>query len=217
MQVGRLVAAAALACVPAAPAAAQGAVLQPLKACYVSVDSDVRERMAVAGSGFTPGAVVELSVNGRPAGGGVADDTGSLGPIPVKAPYRPSGVREFTLTAAERDNPANTVELTSKVAALRVRPRPVPHRPRQKIRWVGLGFTGERKVRAHYTRGGVHRRTVTLGRPKGDCGRLDARGRQFPFTPEVGTWRVRFDQQRVYSRTPQGIFYTLKIDVARAG
>ena len=206
----------AVALAIAAPAIAQGAVLQPLKRCYVSVDEEVRERIAVSGTGFTPGVPVEIRLDGKAVGGAAAADDGSLGPLEIKAPYHEAGVDDFVLEAVERDNPANSVRLVSRVAALDVEPRPVPFRPRQRIRWVGRGFTGPGKVFAHYTFRGAHRRTVALGRARGACGRVRAKRRQFPFKPDVGTWQIRFDQQRRYRREPRGIYFTLKVKVARA-
>jgi hypothetical protein len=39
---------------------------------------------------------------------------------------------------------------------------------------------------------------------------------QFPFTPSVGRWRVRFDQLRRYVRAPEDVPYVrLTIEVVR--
>jgi hypothetical protein len=216
MRHGRLACVLAASAALAAPAGAHGAALQPLKSCYVSVDEEVRERMAVAGSGFTPNTVVEVMIDGEVVEGAVTDADGALGPLSVKAPFRRRGVREFTLTAAERGNPANSVSLLTSVAALSLRLRPTPRRARQRITWLGRGFTGAGDVYAHYVRAGKHRRTVRLGDTTGDCGRLNVERRQFPFEPHVGSWVIRVDQQKRWSRRPKGVFYSLEVDVARA-
>src|SRR5687768_17306733 len=48
------------------PQAAQAATLDPLKACYRSVDAERRESVPIYGRGFTPGQTVTVAVDGVP-------------------------------------------------------------------------------------------------------------------------------------------------------
>src|SRR4051794_23330954 len=94
----------------ALPQAARAAELQPLKPCYVSVDSDTREAVTVAGNGFTPGAPVDVSIDGQVVQSGVAARADGTIRGSVRAPVQARGERPFTLTVAEKDRPANTVQ-----------------------------------------------------------------------------------------------------------
>jgi hypothetical protein len=216
MRIGRhsVVAAATLAL--AAPAAAPAASLQPIKPCYVSVDDDVRERVTLAGTGYSPNAVLEFLIDGTVIGGVVSDETGAFGPTTVKAPPRTATVRAFRVTVAERGNPANSVTLRSLVAALVLRVKPANAPAGATVKWVGRGFTSGDGIYAHYVLDGTHRRTRRLGPATGPCGFFKTRAKQFPFRPRVGSWRVRVDNQRRYTKEPAGVFYTLKFDVFRA-
>jgi hypothetical protein len=196
------------------PQTARAAVLQPLKPCYVSVDSETRESVTVAGSGFTPGALVDVSVDGKvePQPATVRPDGTIRGS--VAAPVRRRGQRPFTLTVAERGRPANTVQATSLVTALAVRMVPQVARPSQRVRFVGRGFTADRPVLGHYVFGGELRKTVRFGRPHGPCGRFSVRRRQIPLRhPQRGRWTLQVDTQPMYSPTPLGVSVRLAITV----
>jgi hypothetical protein len=200
----------------APPAAAQAAQLQPLSPCYVSVDRQTREPVEVAGSGFTPGALVDVFIDGERATTQQATATGTLEPAPsVKAPHQKSGQRPFEVRVAEQGNAANSVTTTSRVTALGVTLRPATARPSVRIRWVGRGFLAPGKVYAHYVYRGKSRRTVTLARRKSPCGTFAAQRRQFPFAPRTGRWTVQIDQDRRYRRTPRTNFVQLAIVVSR--
>ena len=217
MRPRRLIAAAFVAAALGAPAAAHGAALAPLKPCYVSVSERERERIPVAGSGFTPETVVEILIDNRSVGGAVTDADGTFGPLAIKAPYQPRGTSEFTLTAAERGNETNTISVGSRVTDLKLRLKPAPYLPRQRVTWIARGFTAVGRVYAHYVREGKHRETVRLGRPSGACGRLRVRRPYFPFRPDVGRWAIRVDQQSAWTRIPRGIHYFRRLTVSRAG
>jgi hypothetical protein len=217
MRHGRLVPALAVVGALVVPAVAPAAVLQPLKECYVAATKEQREEVVLAGSGFTPGAALDVLLDGAPAGAAVADGSGAFGPLSVSAPYRRSGQRQFVVRVVERANPANAVEARSLVTALSTRLVPEPRLPREKVRWRGRGFTGDGKVYAHYVRRGKVRRTVSLGRPAGACGRLRVRRPQFPFRPRVGRWRVQLDQQRRWSPRPRSVYTFFTVRVRRAG
>src|SRR5918999_663636 len=104
---GRTLAATALVLgVQAAPAAA--AAIAPLKSCYVSAGEQEqrRETIAVRGTGFTANSTVDIAVDGVVQVSGNADALGEFD-ADAKAPHQPQGQRPFTVTVAERGNPAN--------------------------------------------------------------------------------------------------------------
>ena len=206
-------AATALAAPPAAPAA----TLEPLRPCYRSVDATTRETVHVQARDFTPGAAVNVSIDGVTIQRDViALPDGSVSGD-VNAPYQRRGVRRFTLTVTERDRPSNTATARSRVTALSLRLKPREARPSQRVRFVGRGFLDGPEVYGHYLRGDKLRKTVLLGRPEGPCGRLDARHRQIPVRrPAAGRWTLQVDNQPEYGPEPPGVFVRLPIRVARA-
>src|SRR3954454_10762987 len=62
----------------AAPAAAAPRLRNTLKPCYVSVDRFTREPVAIDADGFTPGAKVQVSVDGVPEATPTADPNGVI-------------------------------------------------------------------------------------------------------------------------------------------
>jgi hypothetical protein len=182
--------------VAAAPAAAAPRLRNALKPCYVSVDRFVREPVALDADGFTPGAKVQVSLDGVPQATPTADANGEI-TGQVSAPWVSAGERVFTLQLAESDNAANTLVLHPRVSALWVGVTPARARPSRRVLFRGRGFTAPRPVFAHYWSRGRLRRTVSLGRPVGDCGLFAVRARQIPLRhPRSGRWTVVFDQRR---------------------
>ncbi len=219
-----LFAAVAVAGLLGAPAAAQAApILEPLKPCYVAARVDpatgyyVTENVKLNGSGFTPGARVNVTVDGVTAATDVPiSDTGLLAVV-VKAPYQDEGERPFGVTVTEQQDAALTVSAESIVTRLMVTAKPRKARPSQRILLTGRGFTRPgRGIFAHYVRRGRVKRTVRLAsRPTGPCGVFGVRRKQFPFKPRTGNWVVQVDQQKRYESPPSTAFVALKILVKR--
>jgi hypothetical protein len=212
--VGPIIAAAAIAL--AAPQAARAATLDPLAGCYRSVDVQTRENVVVRAQGFTPGAVVIVSIDGAV----VRDDVTALhdgtveGSVP--APHQAKGEKPFTLTVTERDRPSNTASAKSRVTALALRLKPRQASPSRRVRFVGRGFTDGTRAYGHYVKAGRHRRTVDLGEPRGACGRIDVKRRQIPIRrPRTGRWTLQVDNQLGYSAEPASVFVRLAITVQR--
>src|SRR4051795_2496053 len=90
------------------PQAAQAAVLQPIAACYRSVDEQTRETVPVRASGFTPGEHVNVYVDDRLVQENVVVLTDGQVSGGVPAPFVGKGERPFTLTVTEVDQPSNT-------------------------------------------------------------------------------------------------------------
>ena len=200
-----------------APQAAAAATIQPIGACYRSVDSETRETVPVKASGFTPGERVNVYLDGR-----VVQENVTVLPEGeidggVAAPYQASGERPFTLTVTQVGQPSNTASTSSRVAALALRLKPRRAAPGRRVRFIGRGFIDGTEVFAHYVRKGKLRKTVSLGAPQGPCGRVDVKRRQIPVKrPALGRWRLQVDNEETYSDEPAGVFMRLTITVTRA-
>jgi hypothetical protein len=191
------------------PAAAQAAALTPLKSCYVASTDEVsgairREPVQFSGSGFTPGGLVDVAVDGAVQRTVQADAAGNLPAQTLDAPYRRKGEREFRVTATDRANAANTVEAVSNVSAFDVSIRPSTAAPSDRVRFSGRGFTQPGPVYGHYLFGGRVRKTVRLvKRPKSPCGTFKAKHRQIPVrNPRLGQWTLQIDQDKKFRRAP---------------
>jgi hypothetical protein len=200
----------------AAPQAAQAAVLAPLAPCYRSVNESSRENVAVQASGFTPGAAVDVYIDGVQVQSGVLALPDGTVSGSVDAPYQGFGQRPFTLTVTEHDARANTASATSLVTALDMRLKPRRTAPQRQVRFLGRGFTDGDEVFGHYLRRGKLRKTVSLGAPQGPCGRVDVRGRQIPVrNPRVGRWVLQVDNAAEYTPVPPGVSVEVPITVRR--
>lgn len=212
MRLATLIALPALAL----PATAGAAALEPLKPCYVSVAQTERELVQLRASGFTPGARVDVAVDGVAQFRGIEVDPAGAVIGSVRAPHVESGERLFTLSVTEQGNPQNAVSATTLVTALKARLRPRRAPSSSKVQFSGRGFTAAQPVYGHYVYAGRHRRTVRLARPEGPCGTYSVRRRQIPIhAPRVGEWILQVDQQRRYDPQPEGVSVPVTIHVER--
>jgi hypothetical protein len=209
----------------AVPAGAQAVpTIEPLRPCYVTAgtaDNPQGEGVVIRGQGFTPNSRVNLTVDDAPISGGdglQVNEAGLLALDPFRAPWVPSGTRDFKVTVTEVDNAAQTVTTTAKATKLRVKVRPRSARPSDRIRFSGSGFTDEKPVYAHYTRRNKQIARVRMARRTGECGSWSARRTQFPMrNPEQGTWVVQFDQSKRFvdgrRNTLRSVYVRVKFNV----
>jgi hypothetical protein len=194
-------------------------MLDPLKLCYVSVQTAPgvysTEKFTVRGYDFPPSSQVDLSVDGSVVYHDVSvDSQGVIAPQIVRAPVIRKGQRPFTVTAVDEDATYVLASQTTRVSALAVTVKPPRARPAQRVRFHGRGFTDTGGIYAHYLRRGDLVRTVRLARAaSGACGTFTAKRRQFPFRPRRGTYLVQIDQHR--RLTDDGPLVKLIIDVRR--
>jgi hypothetical protein len=212
----------------AVPAAADAATFTaPLKPCYVTAGTATNrqsEGFKVTGAGFGVNSTVNLAIDGQPVLGSdgnpllnpttgqpignnlQADDQGLLDvPGLVPAPWIKSGRRDFTVTLTDNVVPGNVATATAKTTALDVDVTPKRAKPSERVRFKGSGFTGAKRVFAHYVYGGKLKRTVRMARRTGVCGTWSARRPQIPVTkPKPGLWTVQFDQVRKYRNGTKG-------------
>src|SRR5215217_6960721 len=96
----------------AVPAAAQAApAIPPLKPCYVTAltaSGPQSEQFGFTATGFTPNALVDVTVDDEAVGTAQADATGNVEIPQLSAPFVRSGFTDFTVTLTEQGNPAKT-------------------------------------------------------------------------------------------------------------
>jgi hypothetical protein len=191
-----LAVAAAATLALALPASGFAATLTttPAKECYGTGDT-----VSFAGTGFTPGGLVDFARDGRPVSGSPipAQPDGTFeGDLDV---LQPSGQALRTYTATDRQDPAILASTRIRVSELDVRMRPAGGRPAARRRIVAKGFTSGRVLWAHI----LFRRSlrnVRIGRLEGACGRLEKRMRLFPRGAPFGRRLIHYDTNRRYRR-----------------
>jgi hypothetical protein len=196
-------AAATLALVAPAASPAASLTTAPVKPCYGTGD-----RVSFAGSGFTPGALVDFTRDGRPVSGSPLSAqpdgtvTGNLNVV------QPNGQAVRTYTATDRQNPANTASTQITVSELDVSVSAIGDRPAARRRIVARGFTSGRTLWAHILfRNKV--RNVEIGRLEGACRRLRTIKRLFRRGAPLGRRLIHVDTVRRYRRqgVPQRISF----------
>ena len=207
------------AALAAAAPAAHAAEIRTLP-CVAYVAGD--PTMPVRGSGFTPNGFVRVFTNSTASPvpralvvsrlnpfGGFA--TSSL-PPPFVPPDR--NRQTFNLIAYDAANPAVPILATYRFEVVRfgLTRRPLPSRPRQRVRFTARGFRPGRRVYVHFRFAGRTRRTVSLGRARYPCGIASRRLPALPTRVRYGTWEVYVDQSRRFSpRTRPRWFETFGI------
>jgi hypothetical protein len=180
-------------------------------ASAASITTDTRcyqetQEVVLNGSGFTPLAMVNVSLDTQPLGVAQADANGAF-QRKFPTPELPSGRREtvYTLLATDQVSTASTRYRSTKVFADFLPASGDPTKLRVRFSVAGFGLTRPRStVYLHYVRkstGNVFQ-TVRLGTVKGTCGviRATKKRRLFPFAPARGTWILQFDTVRRYER-----------------
>ena len=186
------VAAAAVAL--AAPAAAQAATLSVAgnKSCYRAGDS-----LILSGTGYTPGAPVDITLQGRELGTLTADASGNISsPLHVG---NLSGISKRTLVATDGANPANTATAQFLGSALTVKVKPRNGSAGRKLRINASGFTTGKRLYAHILRK-HYRRNVLIGKLKGPCHTLKVRKPVMGGGTPAGVYTVQFDTKKRYSK-----------------
>jgi hypothetical protein len=184
--------AAALALVGAASAQAATLAVAGSRSCYRTGDA-----LILTGSGFTPGAPVNITLEGKDLGNLTADAAGNVSsPLGIRAL---KGVSRRTLVATDAANPANVATAQFLGSALAVRIRPLNGAAGRKLRIKAWGFTTGKRLYAHVLRRG-YERNVSIAKLKGPCRTGKARRRILPASLSPGKYTVQFDTKRRYSR-----------------
>lgn len=209
-----LPAALALGAVALPATAAHAATIDPLKACYVSVNPAETQFMHIVGRGFEPSAPVQIRIDDQAPVTVEANAAGTVRAKPA-APPQDKGERIVTITLTDATNPADTVTAITKVTALSVQVHPKKAATYSRVRFAGRGFTQHRSIWGHYVYRGRERRTVRLATlPVGDCGTLSVRRRLIPIRhPRAGRWTLQIDQQRRWATQPHSVLVPVPITV----
>lgn len=208
---------AALGAALALPAGAHGATASTDRACYLADDTSA---VTVTGAGFTPGAQVNVLLDGKV--GSLPLTAGPDGSVTTRlaVPEPPRGgskahERGHALRLQQTDGgPSASAAFTA--ARFVADYTPGNASTLGKVRFMAFGLApdlapGARRptVYVHYVdpRGKV-KRTVALGRAQGPCGsiRRTKRLRVFPFTPRSGKWLLQFDTSKKYVKNAPGAF-----------
>ena len=206
----RLASVAVTACcvVPAAGAVAaqaSAATLTANKACYVNIDASQGAAMMITGTGFEPGATVQLS-GGTTTASALADAAGNVS-IPASAPELRTlgpGSKVTTLTATA-DNP----DLTQTVATVKVRsanlgvasrPGSVRNVAKHQVTFIFSGFVPGKHIYGYYLRKKVVARSK-FAKAQGPCGTLKQKALLFPGGhPTKDRYKVTFENTSHYSK-----------------
>ncbi len=197
--------------VGAAPGAAtaSAAEVRVDRACYAD-PGDRRDAVRLTGTGFTPGATYQVTLDGKPLAGGTGRTdaagamSGSFVAPRVASASRSARLHTFRLGVEEG---VNAPETTFTVSRLLASFAPATGTLRTLVvRFSVFGFGLQAPARPlvylHYVRpGGALQRTVRLGRASAPCGGLrSARRRLFDFGARRGLWRLQFDTRSRYDR-----------------
>jgi hypothetical protein len=194
----RLVALIAAPVALAVPASAGAAGIAVSSACPVS-----GAKVALSGSGFTPGATVRFGddVSGRT----VADAAGNIAASFTAAHVTTVSPRAFRVTATDGANPA--IAAAAQFRVIRdslLTNAPLGGAPRGKTTWVFVGFPARTAIYGHYRFRGRTVKNYRFGTPTGPCGTLTVRARRVPVSPALlhsGTWTLQLDQRRQFRTT----------------
>jgi hypothetical protein len=178
----------------AAPASASAAAISvlPQRSCYRS-----GQALILTGTGFSPGAGVEVTSNGaRVATLGTNPQGAFTG---VLTPALRSGETVKTYAATDQANPAISASIPLKVSALDVKVRPRSATPGRKLKLTARGFTNSKTLYAHVVRG-RYRRTVRVGTLGGPCHTEESRKPVFSRSTSAGSYIVQFDGSKRYRK-----------------
>jgi hypothetical protein len=176
----------------AATAQAQSLSIAPPKPCYLAGD-----QITTTATGFTPGGLVNFTIDGTSLGPLVADPAGTAVGALTLGTMR--GVKSHGLSATDQTNPA----LVANVAFLGTT-RQVVVKPRNAAagtprRLKGYGFLAGPRVYMH-VRGGGYSADKRIAKPSGACGTFATRKVIVPASAGLGRYRVQFDHKKKLSK-----------------
>lgn len=211
-----LAAACAVAAALVLPSAASAATLTiaPVKQCYRA-----GENFSMSATGFTPGAPVNVTVNGSTLDGSplYADAAGTIGSGLTLG--QRAGQQKKTLVTTDATNPALTASANLLVSAVAVNVKPKNGAAGRTVRIGARGFTTGKTLWAHVSKGRKVIRNVKIGKLKGACRTLSAKRKLFAASTKSGTYKVQFDTARKLSdSTTVKSTYTVTIyPIVRSG
>ena len=221
----------ALAALPAALAAAAtiaapaGAATLTVPPCVVEYGAPDLLNLAIAGTGFSPGAFVAIqsSTQAKPAPRDVtsstADPAGNFITKTRALDFTKFSTTDqtYTIIATDRLNPAVTATTTLRQVRFGFDAKPATGRPSRKVLYTARGFAPGQPVYAHFRFGGKTRRNIRIGVAAAPCGTVSRRMRLLPTKTRFGTWTIYMDQVRVYNpqTAPTGLSAKGRLVISR--
>lgn len=208
----------------AVPSLASAATISVDRGCYAD-PGQRKDTVKLTGTGFTPSAQYQVTLDRRPltGGTGMTDASGNLSGS-FTAPELASGSHQHTYTLGVQEG-ANEPTARFTVSTLLADFTPPSGDPKTlsvRFNLFGFGLSGVASpaVYVHYVRPdtGKAQQTIKLGTGKGACGaiRQTMRRKLFPFAARKGTWRLQFDSSKTYkkgtSKSPF-LFFTVAVKV----
>lgn len=205
--------------------AASAAEISVDRSCYAN-PSDREDTVQLTGSGFTPNAPYQVTLDGQPltGGNGRTDAAGN-----VSGKFVAPSVRTVSPTARQHrfrlgvQEGANEPVTSFTVSRLLASFRPATgDTTTLRVRFSLYGFALQGNARppiyVHYVGpSGRVARTTRLGTAAQACGFLRTKRRRlFGFTPRRGAWRLQFDTRKRYTRgtaRSSFLFYTVGVKV----
>jgi hypothetical protein len=193
------------------PTAAQAATVAVDRSCYRP-----GQQGTITGAGYTPGALVNFTLDGSAFGDTTADAAGNLVPATFTAGNVPGKQQQKSLTATDSANAANTATTTFTGTNLDVVVKPRQGNPGRKKKIAARGFDQGRNLWAHVR--GPRKRNIKIGKVKGACGKLKKKKRIFKAGYPVGVYTVQFDQRKKYNAAtePRVTFSVTIFNVVRS-
>ncbi|HEY6780137.1 MAG TPA: hypothetical protein VI111_04240 [Thermoleophilaceae bacterium] len=201
------VCAAVIVLTASAAASAATLVISPSKSCYRSGES-----FSMSATGFTPGAPVNVTVNGSTLMGSplTADAAGGIGSGLTLG--QRTGEQRKTLVTTDATNQALTASATLLVSAVSVNVKPKNGAAGRKVKIGARGFTTGKTLYAHISKGHKLIANVRIGKLKGACRTAKAKRQLFAADTKSGTYTVQFDSARKRSsKTAVKSVYTVTI------
>ena len=183
----------------AGPAVSQAASLKTDFPCYIE-----QTPMTVRGTGYSPDTAI--SVSGEQIFASAHTDEAGVFSTKIKAPIFPTvspGSKRYTITAAEREEPASTASVRFRVANFAFATTQGFKSPKTRRRWTFSGFEPGKPIYGHFRHKGRTRGTFRFGTAKGACGELTKMAAGIPIRGRIasGKWIVQVDQRRRYAST----------------
>jgi hypothetical protein len=156
------------------------------------------EAAGFLGTGFQPGQLVAVSIDGRQIATDTADPQGRISGQITNLAQVPNAQQSRALSMTQTTNPALTGTKTFTETKLYVVTKPSSFRPGRRLRIRAGGFYGAGPTLYGHVRG-PKKRNLRIGKVKGPCGKVSAtKKRILKKNDSPGFYIVQFDTARKY-------------------
>ncbi|MCU0257543.1 MAG: hypothetical protein MUF56_00775 [Solirubrobacteraceae bacterium] len=181
----------------AAASPATAAQLTSDRSCYVT-----NQQMVLSGSGFTPGADVDLTARGTTPLRGPADAAGAFGArltAPTGASLGLKSTERTTIAVTATDAAGVSAQASVTLVQFAFKTDGGQKSPRALRTWKFSGFQDTtRPIYGHFRFAGKTIANYRFGKPSGACGLLTKRAPGIPARSRGGLWTIQIDQNRTY-------------------